>query len=804
MSLRSAARRLAPAAVPFVLAVVLFAPATLGGKVLSAADMPLYQPPFLDQPAGTKPQNPLQADAAYVFEPDGLQVREALRDGRLPVWTPDLAAGRPLLASQQSAPLYPLNWLGVVFPYYDALAWIAVLKLVVAGAGLFLLARTLALSRGAALIGGVAFAFGTYMIVWLDHPHVNAYVLLPWLLWLAERLWRNARVEDAAGLGLVLGVAWLAGQPESALLVSLPTAAWILYRWGAERPPRAAALRRLGLAAAAGILGVALGAVMLLPLHEALQQAQNASRSQPPQPLSALTAIAFPDWWNFPGQWGAAGNGPTNFVERTLYVGALPLLLAVGGIVARRPRGPQLFFIGLTAVAAICAFDTGPVYRAIAGLPVFDQIDIVRALILASFGLAMLAAYGADALMAARGAAWRRFAVAAVAVAVIPVLAAAVVHHEWLHELSAGAKRLLGLSAPLTVADQEAESVLRWIVFAGLALGLGLVASRWRRPVVALTAAAIVLAAVDLLAMGWGFTPAITKAQAEPAPTPPIQAMRRLTASGGRVVGIDGLEPNTASRWGLRDAREHEVPAVHRVEALWRLLGGSYTGTVVAVSPQDRRTPKLLDVFGVRAVLLNPLAQRGGKPALPPPLNRAPVPYAGHQGLVVENPGAFPEAFVAYRWRPSVSERTSAYGMVLSSPRQLRDQPVVEGAPGPAAGPSRKATAARIVGRTDTSVTIDATARAPGRLVLLDTYYPGWRAEVDGKAVPIAATNVAFRSVPIPAGRHRVTFTYHPASVRTGAIVSLVALVVLLAGLVAGLILSRRRSRPSAPAPSRP
>jgi hypothetical protein len=104
-----------PAVILLVLAVVLFAPATLGGKVLSASDLPLYQAPFV--PPGAEPGNELQYDAADVFEPDGLQVRAALRDWRLPTWTPWQSAGRPLLAAQQSAPLFPLTWIGAVFPY---------------------------------------------------------------------------------------------------------------------------------------------------------------------------------------------------------------------------------------------------------------------------------------------------------------------------------------------------------------------------------------------------------------------------------------------------------------------------------------------------------------------------------------------------------------------------------------------------------------------------------------------------------------------------------------------------------------
>ena len=54
------------------------------------------------------------------------------------------------------------------------------LKLTLAALGTVLLARALGLGFGAALFGGLAFGFGSYMVDWMMHPHSNAYVLLPW------------------------------------------------------------------------------------------------------------------------------------------------------------------------------------------------------------------------------------------------------------------------------------------------------------------------------------------------------------------------------------------------------------------------------------------------------------------------------------------------------------------------------------------------------------------------------------------------------------------------------------------------
>ena len=93
-----------------------------------------------------------------------------------------------------------------------------------------------------------------------------------------------------------------------------------------------------------------------------------------------------------------------------------------------------------------------------------------------------------------------------------------------------------------------------------------------------------------------------------------------------------------------------------------------------------------------------------------------------------------------------------------------------------------------MISRTDTAVTLRVTARAAGHLVLLDADYPGWRAEIDGRRVPIHAADAAFRAVAIGPGAHEVRFTYRPTSVRAGGAISLVSLLA-----VAGCVLWRRR-----------
>jgi hypothetical protein len=53
---------------------------------------------------------------------------------------------------------------------------------------------------------------------------------------------------------------------------------------------------------------------------------------------------------------------------------------------------------------------------------------------------------------------------------------------------------------------------------------------------------------------------------------------------------------------------------------------------------------------------------------------------------------------------------------------------------------------------------------AYGLLVLHESYYPGWVAEVDGQLVPVRRIHLLFRGVEVPAGSHRVVFRFAPFS----------------------------------------
>ncbi|MGH2541266.1 MAG: YfhO family protein, partial [Ardenticatenaceae bacterium] len=77
-------------------------------------------------------------------------------------------------------------------------------------------------------------------------------------------------------------------------------------------------------------------------------------------------------------------------------------------------------------------------------------------------------------------------------------------------------------------------------------------------------------------------------------------------------------------------------------------------------------------------------------------------------------------------------------------------------------------------------------------LVLSEMWFPGWRAEVDGRTLPIYRTNYLFRGLVVPPGTHTIRMIYRPASVLGGAIVTAGALAAILIALGTGARGTRR------------
>jgi hypothetical protein len=96
----------------------------------------------------------------------------------------------------------------------------------------------------------------------------------------------------------------------------------------------------------------------------------------------------------------------------------------------------------------------------------------------------------------------------------------------------------------------------------------------------------------------------------------------------------------------------------------------------------------------------------------------------------------------------------------------------LSGSTGPDAGNE-----VRIDAVEDGLIRVAVSTSEGGFLVLSESYYPGWRARIGERLVPVHRTNLSLQGVAVPPGQHVVTFEFASASLRAGIALSLTALV---------------------------
>ena len=97
-----------------------------------------------------------------------------------------------------------------------------------------------------------------------------------------------------------------------------------------------------------------------------------------------------------------------------------------------------------------------------------------------------------------------------------------------------------------------------------------------------------------------------------------------------------------------------------------------------------------------------------------------------------------------------------------------------------------------ILRRTQNNLEVFASLGCPGTVVVAETWFPGWRARVDGVRTPVRQVFGSLRGVDAGPGGHRIHMQYAPRSVYLGAAMTGAA---LLTGCVLWIVPLFRRGR---------
>ncbi len=365
----------------FLAPFVLYFPVTLGQKVFFDGDISLFDYPIR------------------------VALASAFAQGRLPLWSPGMMMGFPLMGEGQIGALNPLNQiLYRVLPAYRALGLEMLLHLGWMMVGTYYFARQIKLGIPSAALAAIVFAGNAYVMPFF--PSLLATIAwLPWSLWLLEKLIAakrsRARVAWFVLLCGTIVMQIFSAHPYHELfnagMLMVYATAW---RWRqSNRIDPHAHLRWWqppGLVIAAVLIALGIGAVQLIPTFE-LSQVSNRARltydeftiySVELQHLLLLVA---------PFAQGGVYGVPGGVVG---YLGILPLLLALIAPIIRRHR-ETLFWAGLAFGGLALAFGrNNPFYALLYNVPLFNSFRIAdRFLYFFVFAAAMLSAFALDTLI---------------------------------------------------------------------------------------------------------------------------------------------------------------------------------------------------------------------------------------------------------------------------------------------------------------------------------------------------------------------------------------------------------------------
>ena len=773
--------------------VVLFGPSLCGAKLLLPLDLLAlegYYLPVTPEYRWVVPDNWVLTDQVLNYEFSRRFASAEFRAGRIPLWCPDCFTGAPFAHFGKYSPFSLVYY---CFPSPVTLAWLQLLKSLVAGVGAYLFfRRVLGVGAWPAAVGAWAYPLTGFFVLWQGYPLTFVTAWFPYVLLATDAAARRPLGWGGPALAVLTCLAVVSGHADIAGLVLLASAAYavgcLLDAFG----------RRLGRRHAAGAcavgcgwaLGLLLAAPYLLPLLEYVREGDRMIRRQagaterPAQGLTALPQAVLPEVYGT-GRRGSAYILPEgNQLESAAatYTGLLAsLLLAPLAWCSPRHRSRNLLWLALGLLGFAWTLGV-PGFATLLGAPLLNLLSYNRFVFLTSFALLALAVVGLDVLRQGGPARRPWFAMPAV----VLVLLGAWCGYRSAHlpepvatemgEAVSRGMRLPGVRGPEDVRQVQ-ETFVRYYAAGAVLCGLSVVgwllvcAPPRLRPGLGPVLGA--LAVGELLWSAYDVNP-----QSDPSLYyPPVPALVRLAeAPPGRILGVACLPPNLNQSHGLRDVRGYDGIDPRRLVALLNI----------------NRDPRFPCPDYARTQWYVPLAERTpeGAAKLPPILNMLNVRYliyrvkppGGRLLLrqddywVVENPDALPRAYVPRRVEVVPNEHSTLRRLderdfdprrVAYVDRRVRLPESCRGS-------------AEVVEEEPTRVTVKAHMETAGLLVLADLWFEGWRAYRDGEPVPVLVANHALRGVELPAGPSTVVFRYEPASFTWGVRLMLAAAAGLL------------------------
>jgi hypothetical protein len=723
-----------------------------------------------------------------------------------PLWWPHIFSGMPFQASgtYQSLQYTFETLIMAVIPYdlFNALHGRFFFHLLLGAVSMYFLGRALSLARGASFIAAAAFAFTTHVMATEHANRFICYMHIPLIFLATYRLFERPHPFYMVLLGGAFGSQLGAYHPQIAFYTAMLIGFYAVYTVALEvyaRKPLGPVLKSGGLFVAAVAIAIAMAAVLVLPMQEYTQySARNLSIGGSSVNVPFATSWSFPPVEiltfiipSFAGFGGETYWGAMPFTDFPNYLGVVVVLLTVLALLFHRNR--MTVFLAVAALfTLLIAFGKHlpPVsYLMLHFVPLFGKFRApVMMLILLQFACALLAGYGAHAL------------IQRVSEQKEPLT-------RRIKPLALGAGGLVALALVLTLSGSAFQAFMtglydqadiahgaRQAIVSDANIRTQIDALRFDLFMDDLWKTALFLGAAT--AVVWLFAARKIGPSLFLAGIGGLVILDLLVVAG-RVIDPQYLPGRVASYYASRE--DAIVRTLKQDTELFRIFPvdepssneyayfgfssiGGYHAAKLGIYQE------LMDLVGFNSfAVLNMLnakyliSRRPLSGAMLVPLIQS------EQGNLYRNATVLPRAFLVDSLKV-VTDKNAIFQEMKNPLFNPARYAIVEQPISARLGP-KDASTVQITTYTPHRIDLAVNAASPCLLVLSEVYYPaGWTATIDGQPAEIHKTNYVLRSVVVPAGAHQVVFAFAPRSFAAGHLLSrissaLVLLVLLGAGV---------------------
>ena len=661
------------------------------------------------------------SDIAISHYPIAYYVKFALEKWRtVPLWSPDILSGYPLIADPLSSLMYPPGWLGLILPLPDAINVLVIVHLIWGGAGMYFFCREEGLVDKAAIFAALVFESMPKFFAHYGAGHVTliyAVSWTPWLLYAANRSHRRLIIQRSSATasweGLILGAIFLA-DPRWTIYAGLLWWGYVIFRYmRVERlKPR---FHRFSKMIYQSFLAGLIASPLAIPLLE-FTRLSTRMNLKPEEvlvlslPPARLLGLFYPDLGGFH--------------EWVIYLGAGVVLLAGLAVIWGGWRVRSGFWIALAMISL--GFSLGanlPGGDMLAKIPGINLMRVPpRSLFLLGMAAAILAADGLDKILESKEQInLRRARVAIVTVAGFVVILSIgtylivkqlPLNFAWGSIAFLAAAGLLWWGASLRNGRFENAAQQQNYFFVGiialLLFDLGAVDTTLfaARP------------AEEVFTVGGEAASFLQEKPGRFRVYSPSYSLSQSTAARARLELVDGVHPLQLADYAYFMEKASGVPRDGYSVSIPPYANGNPRTDNLAYIPD----PNLLGIINARFIVSEfdltaqgiKQVQRFGETRLYENLYTRGPAWVVPEGKPNND---FDNQIQSFSWKPN-------------------------------------------------QIIIKATG--PGLLVLSEINYPGWAAFVDGEESEIVAAYDVLRSVHIGEGMHEVTFLFRPYSFYLG------------------------------------